>query len=430
MKKISFVFVILALLAGIYFLYQKQKNSLITPQEPATQNTTTPATDQPSNQGSSPNPPNTPVTNASDPTPANTAPNDSTPIASTESNESSLSEGIKLYYQRDYAKALETLSQEQKTAKAEQDQARTLVYLARTYEYLSKPEDAAKTWQQLAQQFPQNAYAAEAFCFLAKQSEAQNKMQEKFQYLHQAALAAEKNTAGVRAALTLGDEYLPQDKAKAWYYYSLAMHGDLNTSQRQKIKATLDNIVPEFRYQPALTKCMPYSVQSGDTLTSIARKHQTSIGFIQELNHKTNDKLRVKETLKIIPQNLKIEIYKKSFFMVVYLDNGLYYQSYEVCLGKNNCTPIGSFSIKTKEKNPAWFYTDEQGLSIRIPYGDKRHVIGTRWMGFDYQGIGIHGTIDPDSIGKNMSNGCIRMRNEDVERLFDLVAFGTPVTVR
>jgi lipoprotein-anchoring transpeptidase ErfK/SrfK len=43
---------------------------------------------------------------------------------------------------------------------------------------------------------------------------------------------------------------------------------------------------------------------------------------------------------------------------------------------------------------------------------------------------GIHGTIDPNSIGKAESRGCIRLRNQDVEEVYDMLAVGSEVTIR
>ena len=57
----------------------------------------------------------------------------------------------------------------------------------------------------------------------------------------------------------------------------------------------------------------------------------------------------------------------------------------------------------------------------------KSNPLGTRWLGLSHKGYGIHGTNRPDSIGKNASHGCIRMRNREVEELFKLVAVGDQV---
>jgi lipoprotein-anchoring transpeptidase ErfK/SrfK len=57
----------------------------------------------------------------------------------------------------------------------------------------------------------------------------------------------------------------------------------------------------------------------------------------------------------------------------------------------------------------------------------KSNPVGTRWIGLSIKGYGIHGTNVPSSIGKNVSHGCIRMRNRDVEELFTMVALGDQV---
>ena len=48
-------------------------------------------------------------------------------------------------------------------------------------------------------------------------------------------------------------------------------------------------------------------------------------------------------------------------------------------------------------------------------------------MGLSAAGYGLHGTNVPSSIGKNASHGCIRLRNSDVEQLFELLAIGDTV---
>lgn len=85
-------------------------------------------------------------------------------------------------------------------------------------------------------------------------------------------------------------------------------------------------------------------------------------------------------------------------------------------------TELGEYYIKNKAKYPTWY---PEGRPSMPPGPDN--PLGTRWMGLDRNGYGIHGTIWPWSIGSAASSGCIRMRNEVVEQLFDMVAVGTPV---
>ncbi|MEO8596199.1 MAG: L,D-transpeptidase [Candidatus Solibacter sp.] len=96
-------------------------------------------------------------------------------------------------------------------------------------------------------------------------------------------------------------------------------------------------------------------------------------------------------------------------------------------------SPTGSFQIVNSIPDPTWY------TKGKIVLPGKNNPLGTRWLGLSHKGYGIHGTNRPDSIGKNASHGCIRMRNRDAEELFTLVAVGdsvellgerTPETIR
>ncbi|BEU88007.1 hypothetical protein TAMA11512_14710 [Selenomonas sp. TAMA-11512] len=99
---------------------------------------------------------------------------------------------------------------------------------------------------------------------------------------------------------------------------------------------------------------------------------------------------------------------------------------YPVALGKPYTqTPVGYYKIRTKEKNPSWI---DPGNPKNVIYSGPTNPLGYRWM--QIQGnYGIHGTNKPSSIGKFDSNGCIRLKEEQVEELFDLVKIGTPVEI-
>src|SRR5205814_9700048 len=79
------------------------------------------------------------------------------------------------------------------------------------------------------------------------------------------------------------------------------------------------------------------------------------------------------------------------------------------------------------QRNPWWRPPDSawaQGLKP-IPPGPG-NPLGTRWMGLDAAGVGVHGTPDDASIGYSPSHGCIRMHIPDVEWLFNHVPVGAP----
>jgi lipoprotein-anchoring transpeptidase ErfK/SrfK len=94
-------------------------------------------------------------------------------------------------------------------------------------------------------------------------------------------------------------------------------------------------------------------------------------------------------------------------------------------------TPRGRWHIVVKWKNP-WWYPPVQDAWARglkpVPPGPS-NPLGTRWMGLNAPGVGIHGTDEPGSIGYSASHGCIRMQVPDAEWLFEHVDIGTTVYI-
>ena len=87
---------------------------------------------------------------------------------------------------------------------------------------------------------------------------------------------------------------------------------------------------------------------------------------------------------------------------------------YPVAVGADKSpTPEGTFAIVNRITNPTYYRRGKV-----IPSG-AFNPLGTRWIGLDIKGFGIHGTDAPRSIGYRQSHGCIRMLNRDVEELFE-----------
>jgi lipoprotein-anchoring transpeptidase ErfK/SrfK len=93
-------------------------------------------------------------------------------------------------------------------------------------------------------------------------------------------------------------------------------------------------------------------------------------------------------------------------------------------------TPLGSFHIRTKTRNPWWYppNRDWAAGASPIPPGPG-NPLGTRWMGLSIGGVGIHGTYNSGSVGTAASHGCIRMHIRSAEWLFERVRIGTPVFI-
>lgn len=94
-------------------------------------------------------------------------------------------------------------------------------------------------------------------------------------------------------------------------------------------------------------------------------------------------------------------------------------------------TPGGLWHITNMQRNPWWYppTTSEWARGLKpVPPGPS-NPLGTRWMGLDAAGVGIHGTTAPASIGYSASHGCIRMQVPEAEWLFEHVHVGTPVVI-
>lgn len=96
------------------------------------------------------------------------------------------------------------------------------------------------------------------------------------------------------------------------------------------------------------------------------------------------------------------------------IENDRVVRVYPVAVGaEDSPSPVGTFTIVNRVSNPTYYHPGKV-----IPAGAS-NPLGTRWMGLSAKGFGIHGTDAPGSIGSAQSHGCIRMRNRDVEQLFE-----------
>lgn len=129
------------------------------------------------------------------------------------------------------------------------------------------------------------------------------------------------------------------------------------------------------------------------------------------------------------PQRLELNLSQRK---VTLFQDSKALKSYPVAVGKAGwATPVGNFAVKTKVRNPPW-QNPFKGKGYVIPGGASDNPLGTRWLGFWTNGknwIGFHGTPNRGSVGSAASHGCVRMYDEDIQELFELVSVGTPVIV-
>lgn len=104
--------------------------------------------------------------------------------------------------------------------------------------------------------------------------------------------------------------------------------------------------------------------------------------------------------------------------------------SYPVAVGQPGWeTPTGQFKVIQKQRNPIWQHPITREL---IPTGAE-NPLGDRWISFWSDGrhqIGFHGTNKEELVGQPISHGCLRMRNKDIQALYEQVSVGTQVVVK
>lgn len=171
------------------------------------------------------------------------------------------------------------------------------------------------------------------------------------------------------------------------------------------------------------TQTASYMVNEGDSLAAIAKKFSTTIELIKKENGLSSDVIRPRVPLRIWTGTFSVLV-DKSQNLLTLKSNGEIIRTYRVSTGKGNITPVGSFKIVNKLIDPAWSHAGKV-----VPYGNPENILGTRWLGFDIPTYGLHGTTHPESIGQQVTAGCVRMLNNDVEELYDLLPLGTEVTI-
>jgi len=215
-----------------------------------------------------------------------------------------------------------------------------------------------------------------------------------------------------------------------------------NLSQRdaQQLRDELTAINAVLIFGPVVAPNDPiteeYKIKSGDSLSRIASRQElaTHWKLIQRINKISNPaRIRLGQTLKLVRGPFHAIVYKSQHRMDIYHgspndpDNWLFIRSFNVGLGTDNGTPIGDFTISTnKLENPGW--VNPRNAAERYTPDDPKNPIGEYWLGLDgtgqytnLTGYGLHGTIDPDSIGDNQSMGCVRLADEDIAIVYELL---------
>lgn len=219
-----------------------------------------------------------------------------------------------------------------------------------------------------------------------------------------------------------------------WLRGSALDHRDADT-----IRRTLDSVNKSLVFSDRTLNDDPhaeiYVVQNGEYLSSIAKRYHITYQLIEQINNVDARRIRVGQKLKVIKGPFHVVVTKSAYRMDIYLQEAdgsmTYVRNFPVGVGKNDSTPIGTWICKPGGKlaNPSWTHPH---TNKHYPADDPKNPIGEHWIalrGTDsntkgLSGYGIHGTVDPSSIGKQASLGCVRMHTDDVAMVYKLLVDG------
>jgi lipoprotein-anchoring transpeptidase ErfK/SrfK len=135
-----------------------------------------------------------------------------------------------------------------------------------------------------------------------------------------------------------------------------------------------------------------------------------------------------------LPRIARLEVDKKSETLKAFDDEGQLIAFYPASLGSpDRPTPSGTLKVTGTNDKPSYHYNPQYKFdSARStqPFDIKpgpNNPVGAYWIGLSAKGYGIHGTAEPDKVGKSASHGCVRLTNWDARTLGDNIRRGTPV---
>jgi lipoprotein-anchoring transpeptidase ErfK/SrfK len=221
------------------------------------------------------------------------------------------------------------------------------------------------------------------------------------------------------SSLSQGGDML---KAKEAYQGILRDHSDFE--KIEEVQGELEHLNMKILFSNVQTpQTVIHEVGSGDTLGKLAKRYGTTVELIKAGNNLRSDTIQVGQRIRVWIGKFNVFVDKSQNVLMLRQGDEIL-KVYKVSTGENNSTPAGTFKITSRLVDPVWF-----NRGAVVPSDSPQNVLGSRWLGFDIPTYGIHGTIEPETIGQQVTAGCVRMRNQDVEELYSILPIGTEVVI-
>lgn len=238
---------------------------------------------------------------------------------------------------------------------------------------------------------------------------------------------ADRATRAFQAGLAARDE---NDLLAARKLMNEALHAGLPADKARTARRTLIELAERTLFNRGAVRDDPLAgfhvVQRGEALGKIAKEYAVSAELLAEINHLPDKNfIREGQRLKVVYGPFHATISRQRHEMHMYLQD-TYVRTYRVALGANGSTPRGTWKVVNQQENPSW--TDPR-TGQRWHANDPENPIGDYWIGLEgidgeavgQFGYGIHGTIEPETIGTNVSLGCVRLAPGDIDAVFKML---------
>jgi lipoprotein-anchoring transpeptidase ErfK/SrfK len=223
------------------------------------------------------------------------------------------------------------------------------------------------------------------------------------------------------------------------------LSGKLAPADQQAAKELIakanDTLIFSTRRLPDDPWIGSYTVAAGDKPGRIASQCDVTWEFLGRINNVDARRLRAGAAIKVVKGPFHAVVSKSNFTMDLYLGSAgeagsMFVKQFRIGHGRNGSTPTGSWMVtpQNKLKNPKWWGTADEPARDA---DDPLNPLGEYWIGLTgvsgeaegKQGFGIHGTIEPQTIGTQASHGCVRLAAPDIERVYEMLVEGKSTVV-
>jgi LysM repeat protein len=206
---------------------------------------------------------------------------------------------------------------------------------------------------------------------------------------------------------------------------SLYDNPDLPQSEAREITDLLDQLAGTVIYSRKHYLEQPYIVQPGETLEQIAEKYTVPATLLARINGLRDPQpLEPGRELKVVrgPFSAVIHLERHELTLMVH---GRYAGRFAIGVGSDQPNLEGSYTVLEKNLNPLYRGPD----GVTVSGGDPRNPLGRYWIGLSDK-IGLHGTVDPQNIGRDDNRGAICLSDRDIDDLFGILSVGSRVVIQ